>query len=80
MQNSLVVIAFSVRLETLFLDKYGPKNQNRQFKPNIDTKTNSNMQNSNGGVQFFSVRWETPSFPKFCSKNQNCHFKLEFGT
>ena len=80
MQNSLVVIAFYVRLETPFLDKYGPKNQNRQFKPNIDTKTNSNMQNSNGGVQFFSVRWETPSFPKFCSKNQNCHFKLEFGT
>ena len=32
MQNSMVVFTFSILLETPFLFKFGPKNQNFQFK------------------------------------------------
>ena len=38
-------------MEMLFLDKLCPKNQNCQYKPKFDAKTNSNMNNSM--VMFF---------------------------
>ena len=37
---------FSLRPETPFLDKFGPKNQNCLSKLRFGTQTNSNMQNS----------------------------------
>ena len=36
---------FSFRPETPFLGKFGPKNQNCQFKLKFGTQTSSNMQN-----------------------------------
>ena len=41
------------RLEILFLGKFGPKNQNDQFKVKLDTWTYSNMQNSMVMFTFF---------------------------
>ena len=39
------------------MEKFGPKNQNCQFKLNIDTSTNSNMENSTAVFTFlFSMR------------------------
>ena len=47
MQNSMVLfIFFRFRSEFPFLGKFGPKNQNCQFKLKFGTKPNSNMQNS----------------------------------
>ena len=43
MQNSMVVF---FRREILFLGKFGPKNEDCQFKLNLGTQNNSNMQNS----------------------------------
>ena len=37
---------FCFRLEISFLSKFGPKNQNCQFKLKFGTQNNSNMQNS----------------------------------
>ena len=37
---------FCFRLETSFLGKFGPKNQNCQFKMKFSIQTKSNMQNS----------------------------------
>ena len=37
---------FCFRPEKPFLDKFGPENQNCQFKLKLSTKTNSNMHNS----------------------------------
>ena len=34
----------AIRPEIHFVDKFGPKNQNWQFKLKFGTKTNSNMQ------------------------------------
>ena len=46
MQNSMVLRSFfCFWQETLFLSKFGLKNQNCQFKMNFVTYTNSNMQN-----------------------------------
>ena len=48
---------FCFRPEILFLGKFGPKNQNDQFKVKLDTWTNSNMQNSMGMFTFlFSAK------------------------
>ena len=52
MQNSMVVFMFWV--------KFGPKNQNCQFKLNIGTKTNSNMQNSIALFTFSVLDWKHP--------------------
>ena len=40
------VYFFSFRVETPFLGKFGPKNQNCHFKLKFCTWTKSNMQNS----------------------------------
>ena len=44
---------FRFRLEILFLNKFGPKNQNCQFKVKFDIQPNSNMQNSVVVFTFF---------------------------
>ena len=66
MQNLMVMFTFSVIRKTLFLSKFGPKNQKRQFKIEFSTYTNLNKQNS--------------ILAKFGSKNQNCQLKMKFGT
>ena len=45
-QNSTVLFFFSFRAEIPILDKFGPKNQNYQFKLKFGTQTNLNIQNS----------------------------------
>ena len=79
MQN-LVVLFFCFRPETPFLGKFGPKNQNCQFKLKFGTKTNSNMQNSMALFTFSVLDRKYPFLDKFGPKNQNCQFKLKFGT
>ena len=37
---------YTQRIGIPFFSKFGPKNQNCQFKPKFGTKTNSNMRNS----------------------------------
>ena len=46
MQNSMVVYIFLFQIGTPLSDKFYCKSQNCQLKLKIDTKTNSNMQNS----------------------------------
>ena len=43
---------FHFLLEILFLVKFGPKYQNRQFKVKFGTKTNLKMQNSMVGFVY----------------------------
>ena len=52
MQNSVVVFGFCV------FGKFGPKNQNCQFKLKLGSWNNSNMQN--GSVYFFCFILEAP--------------------
>ena len=42
----MVFTFFCFRQETHFMGKFGSKNQNRQFKLEFGTQTNSNMHNS----------------------------------
>ena len=60
----------------LFLDKFGPKNQNNQYKLKFGIETYSNMHNFSGGVQFFCFRPEIPFLGKFGPKNYNCLINL----
>ena len=45
-QNSMGVFFILLKLETPFLGKFGPKNENCQFQLKFDTQSNSNMKNS----------------------------------
>ena len=47
-------------MEIPFLGKFGPKNQNYQFKPKFGTYTNSNMQNSMVMLTFPVFEWKYP--------------------
>ena len=67
-------------MEIPFLGKFGPKNQNYQFKLKFGTYTNSNMQNSLGMFLFFCFWSEIHFLGKFGPKNQNYQFKLKFAT
>ena len=51
MQNSMVVF-------TQFDGKFGPKNQNCQFKVKFGTLTNLNMQNSMVVFTFSALDWK----------------------
>ena len=62
-----------------FLGKFGPENQNCQFKVNLDTKTSPNMQNSMVMFTFFCLRLEMPFLGKFGQKRQNYQFNLKLG-
>ena len=59
---------FCVRRETPFLGKFGPKNQNCQFKLKFGTKTNSNMQKSLVGLTFFYFDGKHPVWVKLVQK------------
>ena len=65
-----------------FLGKFGPKNQNCQFKLKFGTFNNSNMQNSMVMfISFFFCFWpEILFWGKFGPKSQNYQLKLKFGT
>ena len=56
---------FFLQLEFSFLGKFGPKNQNCQFKLKFGTLTNSNMQNSMVVFYYFCFRPETTFLDKF---------------
>ena len=46
MQNSMMVFTFLFTLEIVFFGKFGPKDENCQFKLKFGTQNNSNKQNS----------------------------------
>ena len=52
MQNSMVIFTFSVSTGNTFLGKFGPKNENCQFKRKFGTKTNLNYAEFIDDVQF----------------------------
>ena len=70
MQNSMVVSILSVLdwKELPFLGKFGPKNQNCQFKLKIGTKTNLNIKNSMVMFTFSVSDWKYLFF-YICSKS-----------
>ena len=70
MQNSMVVSILSVLdwKELPFLGKFGPKNQNCQFKLKIGTKTNLNIKNSMVMFTFSVSDWKYVFF-YICSKS-----------
>ena len=47
-------------METPFLGKFGPKNQNCQFQLKFGTQTNSNMQNSMALLTLSVLDWKHP--------------------
>ena len=63
--------------EVLFLGKFGPKNQNCQFKMKLDTYTNPNIHNSMVMFTFFCFWPEILFLGKFGPKSQNCQFKVK---
>ena len=67
-------------METPFLGKFRPKNQNYLFKLKFATYTNSNMQIWMMLFTFFVFKWKYPFWAIFGPKNQNDRFKLKFGT
>ena len=77
MQNSVVVFTFSVlerkhpflaNLETPFLGKFGPKNQNRQSKLKFSTQIDSNMQKSVALFTFFILDRKQPFWTNLVQK------------
>ena len=54
--------------EIPFLGKFGPKNQNYQFKLKFGTYTNSNMQNSMVMFIFFVFDWKYPFWANLVQK------------
>ena len=81
MQNLMMLFTFFLfNRKYPFLCKFGPKNQNYQFKLKFDTFTNSNMQNSMMLFTFFCFGTELIFLGKFGPKNQNCQFKVKLDT
>ena len=71
---------FCFRFEIPFLGKFGPKNQNYQFKQKFDAYTNSNTcANFNGVVHFF-VSDLVPFLGKFGTKCEYCPFNAKFAS
>ena len=58
----------SLRLEIPFLGKFGPKNQNCQFKLKFGTKTNLNMQNLVVLFTFSVFDWKYPFWANLVQK------------
>ena len=69
-----------MRPEIPFLGKFGPKNQNCQFKVKLDIYANLSMQNSMVMFTFFSFLTGSTLFGQFGPKNQNCQFKMKLDT
>ena len=59
---------FCFRLETSFLDKFGPKNQNRQYKLKFGTWSNWNMQDSVVMFTFSVFYWKCPFWVNLVQK------------
>ena len=53
-----------------FLGKFGPNNQNRQFKLNFGTQTNFNMQNSMVMFTFSVFDWKYPFWKNLIQKSK----------
>ena len=69
---------FLFRLEIPILGKFGPQNQNYQFKLKFSSWTNSNMQNS---VMLFTFSTGNTLFGQIWSKkSKKYQFRLKFGT
>ena len=62
------------KVEIPFLETFGPKNQNFQFKFKLGTKTNSNMQNSmkNSIYVLFTFFVRNTFFREIFSQIQHC--------
>ena len=71
---------FCFGVEIPFWGKFGPNNQNCNFKLKFGTYTNSNMQNSMVMFIFFVFWLEIPFLGKFCPKSQNYQLKPKFGS
>ena len=80
MQNSMVMLTFSFKLQTPLLSKFGQKNQNYQFKLKFGKQTSPRMQNLMVVFAFSVFNRKYPFLGKFGQKNLNCQFKLKFGT
>ena len=74
------VNCFCFQSEIFSLSKFGPKNQNCQFKLEFVTKTNFNMWNSMKMFTFSIFKWKYPFLANLVQKIKNCQFKLEFCT
>ena len=59
---------FCFRVEIPFLGKFGPKNQNYQFKLKFGTYTNSNMQIWMMLFIFFVFKWKYPFWANLVQK------------
>ena len=70
----------SCRLKAPFLSKFGPKNQNLQFKLRFGTQPNSTRRNSMVIFTFSVVDRKHPFFGESVPKIQNCLWKLKFRT
>ena len=60
MQNSMMVFTFLFTLEIVFLGKFGPKDEDCQFKLKFSTQNNSNKQNSLMVFTFSIFEWKYP--------------------
>ena len=61
-------VHFFFRLKIPFLGKFGPKNQNYQFKLKFGTYTNSNMQNSMVMFILSVFDWKYPFWANLVQK------------
>ena len=67
-------------MEISFLGKFGPKNQNYQFKQKFDAYTNSNTCTNFNGVVHFFVSDLVPFLGKFGTKCEYCLFNAKFAS
>ena len=73
MQNSMAQFTFSaLDWKHPFFGKFGPKNQNCQFWPEIWFLDYFEFAEFNGAVHFFCFRSEKAFLGKFGPKNPNC--------
>ena len=63
-----------------FLNRFGGKNQNDQFKLKFVTKTNSKHAGFNGDVHFYRLWPKIIFLGKFSPKIQNYLLKVKFDT
>ena len=69
MENSMVMFTFCLFwLETPFLDKFSPNNQNCQFELKFGTQINLNMQNSTAVFAFSRLDQKKPFWANLVQK------------
>ena len=69
---------FCFSVEILFLGKFGPKNQNYQFKLKFGTYTNSNMHNSVVIFTFSVFDWKYPFWANLVQKVKTVSLSWNF--